>query len=883
MTCGDLSWARDAGMLATQVQPSLLNALKEQQLMHEKRLEQLLDSHKKELASEVSSILDKRLAGVSAAQPAELAGTESTGPGTATTSEPGRNRRRSFWSRISGTDPLKSQQQPLTEPDKPASPAKENGAGPGGRTGSVLTYATTMNGDSNGSVLAYMGQQLNGVPDTVAACRAMRKLNRGDENHIMLGDIHELFNELGCSVDGEPKLPVAQWQQLMTKYLDPPCPLGDAVLLSGFIDQNDDGFVEPEEMLSSLQTGPVAAFIQGLRKKKAHKDNFAERMGYNAPVLRDFLVERLEWRVGRDDAFRTLPFSLIYATIFLLLVSFHLNIAGRHRTEFGMEEFIKGYGKEWYGPFLEDHVDNVPQAWDWLEYSGLGVVFGDCHNTSSQEEVCLVATHNILLGDVRLSLDDQSHWLLHSPEARDHLKANPGDFLNAAKARLSKLRFHSPDNIPRLITLSFMTFQESSKQLSSTAISIDMDASGMATKIVLTKSVPLVPYDGTGLVVLDVIYLLFLFRMAFGEFRDVCRAVKNEGIIEGLKDYSGFWNMCDWYSIIVGTLNTLSWCLAAIAMLDVRMDVLTGVGGLMRLDVPTIEEMEAMHGNILYLLSFLSMTFATNLFSITLKFFKAFQSNPRLHVVTNTLQRASSDIFHFCIVFIVVFVVFASIGHILFGEDRLEFSTLGQAVNTCFSTLFGEFDWYVEATSYDADRKRRSNVPVWIVIVWFILFQMFVLMVLMNMLLAIVLDHYTELMSNIQNAKTDWAKRPLWSQTWNYVQRERQTHGFVPLSEIIFRLKDDHKPAHAAPRVTEDSLLSAFPDMKPEQAAYLMNWVQHEASSMLKTEEDDDEGIARMKLLEGMMDTLTEEMFRLGLKCDACFAQMAIGDDGGVK
>ena len=122
-----------------------------------------------------------------------------------------------------------------------------------------------------------------------------------------------------------------------------------------------------------------------------------------------------------------------------------------------------------------------------------------------------------------------------------------------------------------------------------------------------------------------------------------------------------------------------------------------------------------------------------NAVSIMLKFFKAFQANQRLQLVTNTLLKAGNDIFHFSVVFLAVFLGFALLGHILFGNDFLQFRSFATSVDTCFIVLMGEFGWY-DDTWLDPSHELPSGMPLVVLMAWFWAYMVFVLMIMINML-----------------------------------------------------------------------------------------------------------------------------------------------------
>ena len=75
----------------------------------------------------------------------------------------------------------------------------------------------------------------------------------------------------------------------------------------------------------------------------------------------------------------------------------------------------------------------------------------------------------------------------------------------------------------------------------------------------------------------------------------------------------------------------------------------------------------------------------------TLRMFKGFSAQPRLGLVTSTLSRASSDIAHFAIVFMCVFMSFSMIGMIIFGGKMHDWETPTRSMITCWRCLMGEY------------------------------------------------------------------------------------------------------------------------------------------------------------------------------------------------
>merc|ERR1719197_2457754 len=74
----------------------------------------------------------------------------------------------------------------------------------------------------------------------------------------------------------------------------------------------------------------------------------------------------------------------------------------------------------------------------------------------------------------------------------------------------------------------------------------------------------------------------------------------------------------------------------------------------------------------------------------------------------------------------------------LFGSELREYSTLNRAANSVFRIMMGDFDW-----------DELSQVGMEQTAVWFWSFTWLVNLILLNMLLAIIMDVYAEVKGNI--------------------------------------------------------------------------------------------------------------------------------------
>merc|ERR1712232_620926 len=131
-------------------------------------------------------------------------------------------------------------------------------------------------------------------------------------------------------------------------------------------------------------------------------------------------------------------------------------------------------------------------------------------------------------------------------------------------------------------------------------------------------------------------------------------------------------------------------------------------------------------------------------FVIMTRLFKAFSAQPRLSIVTLTLSKAFTDVSHFGLVFVVIFMAFCISGMMLFGCEIEGFAEIGRAMTSTFMALLG-----------DADVEAMTNVGRTSFNLWFWSFTWLVNFILLNMLLAIIMDVHTEVKASIgPNAET---------------------------------------------------------------------------------------------------------------------------------
>lgn len=121
---------------------------------------------------------------------------------------------------------------------------------------------------------------------------------------------------------------------------------------------------------------------------------------------------------------------------------------------------------------------------------------------------------------------------------------------------------------------------------------------------------------------------------------------------------------------------------------------------------------------------------------------------PRIGLVTRTLAIAASDLVHFFVLAIVVFIGYGIMGHLLFGSQIEAFSTMSDALQTNFEMLLGE------VTVADQMMDLVGPSIEFAAVLYFWSYQIFVFMILLNFLIAIIVDAFSEVKATLSNEKS---------------------------------------------------------------------------------------------------------------------------------
>ena len=271
--------------------------------------------------------------------------------------------------------------------------------------------------------------------------------------------------------------------------------------------------------------------------------------------------------------------------------------------------------------------------------------------------------------------------------------------------------------------------------------------------------------------VMDCTWLFCVVYILLSELWEIFQLVRRSSVMHLLTDYLGFWNAFDWLSIVCSA-TIISMFIVALEMSKSVNDAMAVLPSLPD-EVTHGAQVESFFGELENAVDFvhaLRLAVAAYPIIIVFRLFKAFKAQPRLALVTKTMTSAATDLIHFAIVFSSVFLAFAVAGVVLFGGEVLDFATLDRAIVACFRVVHGDFQWDEISTI------GRAEAAIWLV-----LFIIVMVMMLVNMLIAIVLDHYTKCKEAAGKSETLWGE---FMQSWTRWRNVRKGVE-VPIGYIL--------------------------------------------------------------------------------------------------
>jgi len=275
--------------------------------------------------------------------------------------------------------------------------------------------------------------------------------------------------------------------------------------------------------------------------------------------------------------------------------------------------------------------------------------------------------------------------------------------------------------------------------------------------------------------------------------------------------FSDVWNVVDWISIVLGfgligvyviiVLDSVSLAGQVITLprapLPANVDL-----SIYRTDwTSVIAKAEALYvireGHLFFLYIYSSI--------ITLRFLKGFLGQQKLAMIQFSLARSSSDVFHFQIVFGIIFITFVIGGHVLFGVALQEWSTVPNALSSTIKMLMGAFEF-----------EAMYDYAPWSATVWFWLFLFSMVFLLLKLFTSVLVYHFSKFRKIVGPTDTiftdtwDGIRDLLWRCEWrkdNIMDRDFMNSLANPYEDLMEGLAEKAKITDEMSEMMESNVL----------------------------------------------------------------------------
>lgn len=358
--------------------------------------------------------------------------------------------------------------------------------------------------------------------------------------------------------------------------------------------------------------------------------------------------------------------------------------------------------------------------------------------------------------------------------------------------------------------------------------------SGMQIPYVQVTAFMSEPYGAVQIIVFEILWFCFYLHLLGCVLYRFCKACASKKTFKAWVE--SLWTYVEALTALGGGIIIIFWVIYYGRLADVKEKALA-----VNLNRPPpgmsadtdeyLRSVASLHQEIGFLTGFAELYrvgISYYFLLVGLRFFKAFQAQPRLAIITDTLIGCIVDIVHFFIVFMTMFMAFVLSAQFIFGHRMAEFATTYLAIEKCFMMLLGEFDF---------DDVADEN-PL-IAALWFHTYLILMTLLMMNMCLAIIMDTYSAAKSNSD------LKEAIWKQLqnmWEDLLASRR--GKISTKDVLKVLKMIDLDL-----VSKNVLLEAIPTMRKAQAQELIDTIERVESA------DDEENLSNADAIKLIAST----------------------------
>ncbi|KAL4151437.1 hypothetical protein PRNP1_008382 [Phytophthora ramorum] len=457
-------------------------------------------------------------------------------------------------------------------------------------------------------------------------------------------------------------------------------------------------------------------------------------------------------------------FSAVYFAFFTNMLFTHIPTARMYEQAYAVTSILATSGGDAVTPGSPIKFYNIGQlgdVFDWLTNSFVPAVFVTQDQNGvdlGSEDWARIGLFNKALGGVLIEVYSKSpvdcdgdgslfklYPVCHVYEGTEN-EYNAYMLiysLNATEAVEGLAQWKTSDWIDSStdkVEISVLTYNGELEGYVVTELVLEFHAGGFITPKALTRPMISIPYGKQSSFASDVLVWIWFGVAAMWAFSCVWewrskenRPSRRHMIIRTFDLFVVEAAMCVFYAIWVSIVVLLDdadfqnslWLLADPTNIDVE-----GTAD----DINSLNLVIDNLKNIASLTAALRVVGAVIIALIGLQILNRFRFHPQLNILTRTVANALKQFGAFFVVFIIIFLTFTIIGCMIFGDRAKEFSSLDNSMASCINMLFGVFD-------FETIKELQFSVAFY----W--IYMIVVSLVLMNMMLAIVLDAYEQVSS----------------------------------------------------------------------------------------------------------------------------------------
>jgi len=541
--------------------------------------------------------------------------------------------------------------------------------------------------------------------------------------------------------------------------------------------------------------------VRGEMKKKSSQIT-AEEIAQAYGVPDELIIEHLNSEIKEEASCRTLPFTLVFLLSYAAMVVVHDPLIHVNAVEDSIVYDISnnanfGYTAEYLGHKTIEEVNSPHDFWSWLIHGYFRTVFTNNYQAELSEglngddpiiaakienfpvpEKGLYLNYNRIIGGVRFRQERNDAGQCDSAQAlmRYYRKPCAGGFSYETMPQMpgahitdfptrefwiwakDEISFDHEilkmkelegwlDKDTQKIEIALPVYNPDNGVYSLVTANFFFSSGGRIWKRMIPLSTYAKWYGGPVTYVPDAIWAYCLLSMLFTEFIAVYQAAKHGH----LRQHFDVW--------VIADLCTVGFAVCLVMVFVFRVwnstQLNKDLAALLPLD--NADQQDDFRGGVEDFVNFLESEVHTLYYFrlgaglypllMLMKLFKAFSAQARLAIVTDTLSSASTDLVHFLLVFLSIFLTYAVAGVVLFGREIDNFSTFARSVVSSFRIMMGDFDW-----------EELSSVGRTEAGIWFCTFIVIIVLLMLNMLLAIVMDAYATTAEKAGDAETLWAE-----------------------------------------------------------------------------------------------------------------------------